>query len=143
MTRTSDSHFSRKHGSDVRSDPDIQARIRTRLQDHRLPCAVAFDIVRTLNVSAAAVGRNVDLMDIRLAKCQMGLFGYRENKIVKPLQNVPVELENAIRTALEDGRLTCRRAWDIAAALDLPKLTVSCACETLKIKINSCQLGAF
>jgi hypothetical protein len=52
-------------------------------------------------------------------------------------------MEEVIRDALDNDRLTCARAWEIAKKLGIGKMEVSSACEALEIKISSCQLGAF
>ena len=59
------------------------------------------------------------------------------------MENVPKELESAINKKLIGGRLTCSSAWEIAGALNIPRMHVSSACEALGIKIKPCQLGAF
>jgi len=105
---------------------------------------VAFEIVKTLQVSPEAVGKNVDMLDFKLAKCQLGLFGYQpEKKIVKPQDTVDEKLKDAIVDALVQERLSCKIAWEIASRLQIPKMTVSNVCEAMGIKIKNCQLGAF
>ena len=84
------------------------------------------------------------MLEIRIIRCQMGIFGYEpEKKVVKPTENVPDELERAIRDKLADGKLTCALAWEVTRTLKIPKMNVSSACEKLGIKIKLCQLGAF
>jgi hypothetical protein len=74
----------------------------------------------------------------------MGLFGYTpEKKVVTPKPPTHPDLEDAVRAALVNDRLPCRAAWEIAARLDVSKMSVSAACEHLGIKIKPCQLGAF
>jgi len=86
----------------------------------------------------------VDLLDLRLSKCQLGLFGYQPaKKVVKARAPENREIEGAIRDALDDGKLACRDAWDIAGRIKVPKMAVSGACESLGLKIKPCQLGAF
>ena len=53
------------------------------------------------------------------------------------------QMEDAIRKALDAGKLACSDAWDIAGRFKVPKMAVSGACESLNIKIKPCQLGAF
>ncbi len=114
-----------------------------RLPDQKLGCAAAFEIAAELNVSPRAVGRAMDQMDYRMIQCQLGLFGHSpEKKIVTPEKTVALKLKTAIEVAAEDGRISCLKAWDIAAQLQIPKMTVSNACEGLGIKIKPCQLGA-
>jgi len=136
--------FSDKHGADASVDDTIKSVIIEKAKESELPCAVAFKIAEDLNVSPAEVGRTLDLLEFRLVKCQLGLFGYLpEKKIVeaKPPENQ--ELEDAIRGAVVDGRLSCRNSWDIARQFKVSKMAVSAACEALKLKIKPCQLGAF
>jgi hypothetical protein len=80
----------------------------------------------------------------KVVKCQLGLYGYKPNKrIVKPAEAVSPDLEKAVRDALQNGRLPCAAAWEVAERLGLRKMEVSAACETLGIKISACQLGSF
>jgi len=136
--------FSEKHGPEATPDRFIEEEILKQGKNKKLPCAVAFEISRTLKVSPDAVGMTADLMNFKLTKCQLGLFGYQpQKKIVKHPDRVPEDLKNSIADQLVQGRLSCRRAWDIASALKIGKMKVSGACEAMGIKITGCQLGAF
>lgn len=112
--------------------------------EQKLGCIAAFDIAAKLKVSPKAVGRTLDQMNYRITHCQLGLFGYSpDKKIVIPEMDVSPELKAAIEAAAEDGRLSCLKAWDIAAAFQVSKISISNACEGLGMKIKPCQLGAF
>jgi len=125
-------------------DPELRACILDRTKERELPCAVAFQIVADRNVTAKEIGMYVDLLKIRLAKCQLGLFGYKpEKKIVKKQDHIPESLGKAIHLKTIDNRIACIDIWQIASELGVTKLSVSNACETLSVKIHSCQLGAF
>jgi len=90
------------------------------------------------------VGQAADLVELRLVKCQLGLFGYRpEKKIVKPAASVGPDLEEAILAGLVNERLPCKTAWDISEQLGIQKMKVSAACDAMDVKIKQCQLGAF
>jgi hypothetical protein len=133
-----------KYTSQEQLDPELQKYILEYAKDEKLPCAVAFQIVEKKNIPADEIGMHVDFMKIRLAKCQLGLFGYQpEKKIVKKGEQVGEFLEKAIHQKAIDKRLSCIDIWQIASELGVAKLAVSNACETLSIKIHSCQLGAF
>ena len=109
-----------------------------------MSCTIAFEISANLNLPPEEVGFTMDSLEIRVIQCQLGLFGYKPSKrVVKTSQVVAPSLKEAIQGALVGGRLSCRAAWDIAEKLNLKKLEVSSACETLKVKISSCQLGTF
>lgn len=144
MSEGNKSGFSGKHRSGQKPDPAIEIKLRDRCPSGELPCAVAFDIAKVLGVSPAAVGRTADLINCRLVKCQLGLFGYTpEKKIVRAAESVDETLTKALRESLTNDRLPCATAWEIAGRLQLRKMAVSSACETLGIKIKPCQLGAF
>lgn len=144
MTHAKGQKFSKKHGADTRVDPAITEQIKEKARDGEVACALAFQIADALGVSPADVGKTLDLLELKLSKCQLGLFGYRpDKKAVKPKPAENHQMEKAIRDALVDGKLACRDAWRIAGRFKVPKMVVSGACEALGIKIKPCQLGAF
>jgi hypothetical protein len=144
MTREQGPKFSQKHGPDEQADPTLKQYIENKTKNGEITCAAAFQIADELSVSPAEIGKGIDLLDVRLIKCQLGLFGYGPGKkAVKPKSPEHPELEAAIRMALAGKKLACHDAWDIASQFDLPKMAVSAACEALNIKIKPCQLGAF
>ena len=144
MTREQGPKFSEKHATDTQMDPAVKQEIVDKSKNNEIACAVAFQIAKELEATPADVGKGIDLLNIRLVKCQLGLFGYSPiKKAVKPKAPQSPDLEEAIRKALVEKKLSCRAAWDIAHRFDVPKMTVSAACEALEIKIKPCQLGAF
>ena len=136
--------FAKKHKGSIKLNPSIKKAVLKRSKEEKLPCAVAFEIATELDVEAAEVGKTVDLLNFRLVKCQLGLFGYwPEKKIIKPQDTENQDLKDAIRNALVDGRLPCKNAWDIASEFKIRKMTISSIAEAMKIKIKPCQIGAF
>jgi len=143
MTGDKSSDFSKKHGDRV-LDPGLAEELLKKAKNGGLPCAVAFDLAGTLQVGAKDMGIALDLMNLRITQCQLGLFGYLpEKKIVTPADSVSSDQAAEIRRELVDGRLSCKASWEIASRLNLPKMAVSRACEFMGIKIKPCQLGAF
>lgn len=144
MTHEDKGHFSKKHPSDRRLNPDVARAVKERAGEEGLPCAVAFEVAKGLGVPPEEVGFTADRLEISLIRCQLGLHGYGPGrKRVKPADAVPPELEARIRDRLTYGKLPCKAAWLIAEEMGLQKLAVSSACEALGIKISNCQLGAF
>lgn len=146
MTKKAGDSFVAKHGRD--SKVDIAAAVREGLEKTApagtLACAAAFKLSADLQKPPSEIGKAADLLGIRLVKCQLGLFGYApEKKIVQPAAAVDPALEGDIRAALQDGRLSCRLAWELAERFRMPKMDVSAACEALGLKVKPCQLGAF
>ena len=144
MTEKDKGQFAKKHPAERKVNPLIADEVKGRSPEGEIPCAVAFEIVAHQKSTPEEVGFTLDALEVRVVKCQLGLFGYQPIKrIVKPTQSLPVALRDEIQKALTKNRLTCTAAWDIAARLGLRKMEVSSACETMGIKISSCQLGAF
>jgi hypothetical protein len=146
MTHADKGRYSAKHAPGGKPDEKIAATIRGKVEDGKIACADAERIGSELGAALAQVGRTIDLLEIRISRCQLGLFGYANNdkgKSVRPEELVPENLKEVIRSRLADGRLPCTDAWEIAAEMNIPRMKVSSACETLKIKIKPCQLGAF
>ena len=144
MDLKSGKRFVEKHGPDARPDRVIKNEILKKTHKNEVPCAVAFEIAKELQLSPDAVGMTADLMDYRLVKCQLGLFGYQpKKKIVTPQYTVTEDLKNAISESLVQGRLSCKSAWDIAVRFKIHKMKVSGVCEAMGVKITHCQLGAF
>jgi hypothetical protein len=136
--------FSTKHGPDEKPDALIKNEILKQTKNGKLPCAVAFEIAMVLKISPDTVGKTADLMNFKLTKCQLGLFGYQpEKKIVKPQDDIKMDVKDAVSDAIDQGRLSCLDAWNIASRLHISKMNVSGACEAMGIKIENCQLGAF
>lgn len=144
MSAKKKSPYSEKHGPDSRPDPRIEQEIRQRCEKEAISCLRAFEIAERLNVGALEVGRTADLMNIRVVKCQLGLFGYTpENKIVRAEKTSNQALLDAIEESSENNRLTCEQAWKIARQLNIGKRKVSNVSQAAGIKIKNCQLGAF
>jgi hypothetical protein len=144
MTHDDKGHYAKKHSPDRKVKPEISDALKKQVSDGKISCTAAHKIAGDLKEPPPEVGFTMDILELRIEKCQMGLFGYTpEKKIVKPVESVPRTLENAILEQVEDGRLSCKAAWDLAEKLSIKKMGVSSACETLKIKISPCQLGAF
>jgi len=127
---------------------DLEKEIRENLRDGKLPCAVAWRIAERAGVERRAVGEMADRLDIRISRCQLGLFGYGEkrlgeHKIVKQPASLDSALADAIRAAARDGKVTCAQLFEIAGRLGPPPMDASAHAEALGVKIAQCQLGCF
>jgi len=142
--RTQKKSWEGKSNSSKEPNPELKKVLLEKARENELPCAVAFKISEDEHVSMDEIGNVADFMRIRLIKCQLGLFGYKpEKKIVKTLTTISKSLEEKIKSEAHDGKISCKAAWQIASDLDINKLEVGNACETMSIKIGPCQLGAF
>jgi len=144
MTHEDEGHYAAKHPEGTEVDPDIKQKLQQKIIDGRVSCAAAHVIANELHVTPDKVGIAIDLMEARIHKCQIGLFGYQpEKRIVKPAANPSSEVQTAVNAHLADGRIACKKCWEIAEQLGRKKMDVSSVCESMGVKINKCQLGAF
>ena len=93
-------HYGAKHPGGKIDQANAEA-IAAKDKDGRITCAAAHAIAKKLAVSPQAVGMNIDLLEKRIRRCQMGLFGYdrKTTKKVKPAGMVTQKLEAAIGEA--------------------------------------------
>jgi hypothetical protein len=144
MTHENAGHYAKKHPADREAKKEIVQAVKQKALYGEISCSAAHKIAASLAVPVEEVGFVVDHLEIRLVKCQLGLYGYRpEKRVVKPAKTVSKALEDAIKESLAEERLSCTAAWDIAKRFGIARMDVSSACEALKIKIFHCQLGAF
>lgn len=135
--------YAAKHDGSAQADERIAEKVR-RLGKKEMACPEAEDLSRELGISLAQVGQSLDLLEMKIVSCQLGLFGHgQQGKAVRPAEVVDPLLEGAIRGRISNGRLPCAAAWEISAELGMSRMAVSAACEKLGIKIKPCQLGAF
>jgi hypothetical protein len=134
----------KKHPPGKKVNEELARVLKARATEGEIPCAVAFSIAEEMRIPPGEVGFTLDMLGIKVIKCQLGLFGYKPSKkVVKPAENVPQDLQKAIRDSLINGRLPCVAAWQIADRFGLRRMEVSSACEALNIKMSACQLGSF
>jgi hypothetical protein len=144
VTHEDAGHYAAKHSKDIKANPKATEAVKLKAINKKITCSAAHKIATDLKVPPKEVGTAIDLLEYRITKCQMGLYGYGpRKKIVKPAETVSPDLEKAIHGAKENNRLSCFTCWQIAERLHLSKMDVSAACETLGIKLHTCQLGSF
>lgn len=144
MTHEDAGHYALKHPQAAAPDARIAEAVNSKVSNGKISCAAVHKIAADLDISPSEVGRTVDLMEIRLYRCQLGLFGYGpQRRIVEAAESVTLTLKEAIEASLIDNRLPCRVAWEIADNMGLKKMDVSNACEALNVKIGGCQIGSF
>lgn len=144
MTHKDKGSYAKKHLPELKLNPEISQAVKQKSSNGKISCAAAFKVANKLRVTPGEVGVTIDLLEIPVIKCQLGLFGYDlPYKKVITAETVSTALKAAIRESLVKEKLPCASAWEIAVKLKIAKKEITSACETFKIKISSCQLGTF
>jgi hypothetical protein len=136
--------YFKKHPDGSKVDDDLKKEICEQVKNNNITCKKAEEIAGEMGFTREEPGKAIDILNINITKCQLGLFGYGETKkVVQPAKEITPELKENIIAAVKDERLSCIAAWEIAGKLNISRLKVAAACEALQIKIKPCQLGAF
>jgi len=136
--------FFSKHPEGTTVAGDLKQEVLKQTKDNNIACKAAEKIAQKMKTPLGDVGVAIDMLNVNIAQCQLGLFGYDgKSKLVEAADRVSPEMETAIRKALANDRLPCAAAWKIADQFNIKRLDVCAACEKLKIKVKPCQLGAF
>ena len=102
--------YSAKHPAGTVCDPSIAEAIKGKAEKNRIACAVAHAIAGDLKVEPSEIGKTIDLLEYRITRCQLGLFGYSpEKKIVTADEDLSEELRNHLRRSMVDGKNQLRR----------------------------------
>jgi len=136
-------HFAAKHEGH-KMNKTIADRIRATAVNDAVTCAAAHKISKELNLPPSEIGIQIDLLEFKITECQLGLFGYgNEKKKINPEIEISPDLNEKLKKAADNGRISCLSCWDIAGQLKLKRIDLGSACEKKNIRIKPCQLGSF
>ena len=143
MTHTDRGQYAKKH-SNITIGPGAKNVLEENARDGKITCASVHGAAKKLGITPAEAGIQADLLELRLIRCSLGLFGYdNDTKILKSKDSIPEELDTMLDKASVDKRISCIDCWTIAKELKLKRIEVSSACEAKGLRIRPCQLGAF
>jgi len=147
MTHGDAGKYALKHPPGTKPNEQIAKAIREKSLGGTLACGMGEKISKELKVDISEVGITADLLGMKISKCQLGLFGWgkkpNHGKDIRAADSVSVEIKSALEEVAENGAVTCAALWAIADRLGAERKAVSAACDTLRLKIRVCQLGAF
>jgi hypothetical protein len=139
--------YTAKHPSGTTLNERIAKAIREKSSGGKLACATGETIAKELNVGIAEVGITADLLEMKIKECQLGLFGWGEKpnhgKDIPAAPALSAEIKSALEQTAVNGMIGCAALWSIADRLGIERKAVSAGCETLGLKVRSCQLGTF
>lgn len=144
MTHKDKGHFSDKHEGET-INKAYADKLAGLSSDGIITCAAAHKVAESLNVPPEQIGIQIDLLELRITRCQLGLFGYTTNSGKKLDAGVQIndDLETELKNSVTNGHISCKMCWDIAAAAKAKRLDIGSVCEKNQIRIKPCQLGTF
>ncbi|HNZ31112.1 MAG TPA: hypothetical protein PKJ25_03370, partial [Smithellaceae bacterium] len=80
MTHLDKGKYYEKHPKDSRVDESLKEAILAQTKDNNIACKKAEGIAGEKRVAIAEVGKAIDILNINIIECQLGLFGYGDKK---------------------------------------------------------------
>ena len=125
MTHADKGKYIKKHPEGSKVDDDLKQEIVNHIKKNNITCKKAEEIAGEAGYSLEETGRAIDVLNINITKCQLGLFGYGETKkIVQPAKEITPELKESITSALKEEMLSCGAAWESTASALLGSSTI-------------------
>ena len=143
MTHEDRGHYAKKHKNET-VDLSVKPLLEKKSENGTISCVNAHSVAEKAGITPEKAGIQADLIELRVVKCQLGLFGHPpDGKKLDPDVDISAELEQKLDNSSENGRITCRDCWKIADGMKIARNRVGSACEKKGLKIKQCQLGAF
>ena len=121
MSKEHQEGYAGKHPESAHLEEKVASALNKAVENGRITCAAAHGVAKDLGGCRIDKEMALDLMEDRLLRCQLGLFGYTpEKRIVTKPNQWDAQLEKDIREALKEGRLPCADAWAIARRRKVP-----------------------
>ena len=143
-------HYAKKHAKDTVLNEKAAQAVKKRTKDSRISCRAAHEAAAEAGVSPEVIGQTLDLLEIRILGCQLGLFGHKSGspdvnhgKAVFKTTESSEAVRRAVKDDAESEGISCLQLWMAAEAAGCSKISAAAVCEEMDIKIHSCQLGAF
>ena len=139
-------HYAGKHPQDMLPDKEIAEVLKPHIREGRISCSAAHKAAAEAEANPSETGRVLDLLEVRITGCQLGLFGHGGKDHGKAGLKLPLneaEISAAIDKASAGDGLSCLELWSIADEFGCTKIEARAVCEKTGIKIKNCQLGAF
>ena len=145
MSHKDAGNYGAKHIQGPPADALLTRELKTLTKDGCISCTDAHAVSKDLGIPPAEIGKAIDGMEIKIIRCQLGLFGHEKGKrnIVAQAAEVDESLAALLGNTAFQNRISCKALWDIAQERNMQKMDLTSACEAMGIKIVSCQLGAF
>jgi hypothetical protein len=136
-------NYAKKHAGE-QLDQALAGPIMQASSNGKLACASAHRLAKAQNCLPKQIGTQADLLELRIAQCQLGLFGHAKGKKDSNFDaDITPQLKDRILERQSGGRIACKTCWELAKKFEISKLNMGLVCEQLEIRIKPCQLGIF
>ncbi|MDC7225745.1 MAG: hypothetical protein PQJ61_03150 [Spirochaetales bacterium] len=139
-------NYAGKHPAETELNEKAAKAVQDRVRNERITCLAAHEAAAEAGVSPAVIGQTLDLLEVRINGCQLGLFGHGGKDHGKAEFKLPENAETlitAVKKAAGPDGISCYELWKAAETAGCSKQDAAAVCETADIKIKDCQLGAF
>ncbi len=143
-------HYAGKHPEGTALNKAAAEAVKKRVKNERITCRDAHDAADEAGVSPSLVGQTLDLLEVRIKGCQLGLFGHKgadpevnHGKFEMKAPKDSSALIEAIKEASDENGISCYSLWMAADKAGFSKIEAAAVCDKFGININNCQLGAF
>jgi hypothetical protein len=101
MTREDAGNYAAKRPPDTAVDENLAEAVREKTVNGEIACAQAEWISKKWGVTMEKVGAIADHLETKIKRCQLGIFGYPEDRfpegrIIKAAESVAPDLKAAI-----------------------------------------------
>ena len=90
MTHEDKGKYFQKHPGQTKINDDLKQEITKAAKGNDISCAAAEKISQIKSIALSEIGRGIDLLNINIVKCQLGLFGYDGKKKLVQAAGFPV-----------------------------------------------------
>lgn len=123
---------------------ELEKAVKSALKDGYLACPIAWSVAKKFDVPKIAVGAMTDKLGFRITDCQLGCFKVDKTMYSEsPRDTVDAQMISEIEELDSDKKLTCEKAFELAAKYRQKPMVVGNEASARNMKIRNCQLGCF
>ena len=118
MTQQNQKHYAKKHEEkEILMEEEFRERLLKEAKEGRLTCSKAFLIGKESGKEPQQTGVYLDLLEIRIVECQLGLFGFTPEKRKVKTGEIIDPIRQLIEEGREDSRLSLTKTDLMADAI--------------------------
>ena len=122
-------NYAGKHPEGAVLNEAVVEILKKKVKNERISCKAAHEAASLARVSPAEIGRTLDILEVRINGCQLGLFGHKTDhgKAEFRLPENPEALRKAVADASNEEGISCDALWKAAAGAGCTKDSGCCS----------------